>query len=212
MVSGAAQENAYRADAKAVLQKMFAYSFPIDDIEVRVQNNGVWLTQMAISELFDVGRSVIAKHQRDVFQIRRIGVAKFRQRAAKALSAFGKLWYVLDKISIINHPDKVAEIIDDKNVKFNGEIMSFNQFGCLVTGWKAIQFYAWAKIVGSDLTLAQMREDKINQLSTVSLDSSDEPKNLKNAKNYPKNCPFFKSFVCEPPLKANRSFVSSVIV
>ena len=110
MVSGAAQENAYRADAKAVLQKMFAYSFPIDDIEVRVQNNGVWLTQMAISELFDVGRSVIAKHQRDVFQIRRIGVAKFRQRAAKALSAFGKLWYVLDKISIINHPDKVAEI------------------------------------------------------------------------------------------------------
>ena len=73
MVSGAAQENAYRADAKAVLQKMFAYSFPIDDIEVRVQNNDVWLTQMAISELFDVGRSVIAKHQRDVFQIRRIG-------------------------------------------------------------------------------------------------------------------------------------------
>ncbi|MDY3768921.1 MAG: GIY-YIG nuclease family protein [Sphaerochaetaceae bacterium] len=83
-----------------------------------------------------------------------------------------------DKISIINHPEKVAEIIDDKNVKFNGEIMSFNQFGCLVTGWKAIQFYAWAKIVGYDLTLAQMREDKINQLSTVSLDSSDEPKNL----------------------------------
>ncbi len=62
MVSGAAQENAYRADAKAALRKMFAYSFPIDDIEVRVQNNDVWLTQMAISELFDVGRSVIAKH------------------------------------------------------------------------------------------------------------------------------------------------------
>ncbi len=85
---------------------------------------------------------------------------------------------MLDKISIINHPDKVAEIIDDKNVKFNGVLMSFNQFGCLVTGWKAIQIYAWAKIVGSDLTLAQMREDKINQLSTASLDSSDEPKNL----------------------------------
>ncbi len=76
-----------------------------------------------------------------------------------------------DKIYIINHPEKIAEIADDKNVVFNGGAMSFNQFGCLVTGWKSIQIYAWARIVGSDLTLSQMREDKINQLSIIDANS-----------------------------------------
>ena len=33
-----------------------------DGIEVRVQNGDVWLTQKAISQLFDVDRSVITKH------------------------------------------------------------------------------------------------------------------------------------------------------
>ena len=33
-----------------------------EGIEVRVQDGDVWLTQMAISKLFDVDRSVITKH------------------------------------------------------------------------------------------------------------------------------------------------------
>ena len=33
-----------------------------DGIEVRVQNGDVWLTQKAISQLFDVDRSVVTKH------------------------------------------------------------------------------------------------------------------------------------------------------
>lgn len=33
-----------------------------DGIEVRVQNNNVWLTQKAISQLFEVDRSVVTKH------------------------------------------------------------------------------------------------------------------------------------------------------
>ena len=33
-----------------------------DGIEVRVQDNNVWLTQKAIGQLFDVDRSVITKH------------------------------------------------------------------------------------------------------------------------------------------------------
>ena len=33
-----------------------------DGIEVRVQNNDVWLTQKAIAQLFDVDRSVVSKH------------------------------------------------------------------------------------------------------------------------------------------------------
>lgn len=39
-----------------------------DGIEVRVQDNNVWLTQKAMSRLFDVNRSVITKHLKSVFE------------------------------------------------------------------------------------------------------------------------------------------------
>ena len=38
-----------------------------DGIEVRVQNHDVWLTQKAIGQLFDVDRSVITKHLKNIF-------------------------------------------------------------------------------------------------------------------------------------------------
>ena len=38
-----------------------------DGIEVRVQNGDVWLTQKAISQLFDVDRSVITKTSEQYF-------------------------------------------------------------------------------------------------------------------------------------------------
>ncbi len=38
-----------------------------DGIEVRVQNGDVWLTQKAIGQLFDVDRSVVTKHLKNVF-------------------------------------------------------------------------------------------------------------------------------------------------
>lgn len=37
-------------------------------IEVRVQDHEVWLTQKALGQLFDVDRSVITKHLKNVFQ------------------------------------------------------------------------------------------------------------------------------------------------
>jgi len=39
-----------------------------DGIEVRGQNGDVWLTQKAISRLFDVDRSVITKHLSNIFK------------------------------------------------------------------------------------------------------------------------------------------------
>lgn len=39
-----------------------------DSIEVRVQDNDVWLTQKAIAQLFDVERSVITKHLKNIFE------------------------------------------------------------------------------------------------------------------------------------------------
>lgn len=37
-------------------------------IEVRVQDHEVWLTQKSLGQLFDVDRSVITKHLKNVFQ------------------------------------------------------------------------------------------------------------------------------------------------
>lgn len=37
-------------------------------IEVRVYNNDVWLSQKAIAQLFDVGRSAVVKHLRNIFE------------------------------------------------------------------------------------------------------------------------------------------------
>ncbi len=36
-------------------------------VEVRVQDGDVWLTQKAIGQLFEVDRSVVAKHLKNVF-------------------------------------------------------------------------------------------------------------------------------------------------
>ena len=39
-----------------------------DGIEVRVQNHDVWLTQKAIAQLFDVERSVVTKHLKNIYE------------------------------------------------------------------------------------------------------------------------------------------------
>lgn len=69
-----------------------------------------------------------------------------------------------DLLYVISHPDEKATIIDPEHVDYQGKTMSFNQFGCLVTGWKAIQIYAWAKIEGQQKTLDQLRREKMAEL------------------------------------------------
>lgn len=44
-----------------------------EGIEVRVQNNDVWLTQKAISKLFGVDRSVISKHLGNIYKSGELG-------------------------------------------------------------------------------------------------------------------------------------------
>ena len=73
-----------------------------------------------------------------------------------------------DNVYIINHPEEIAEVIDSDNVIYNGQKMSFNRFGCEVTGWKAIQIYAFLKIVGGqDKTLSEMRKEKMLELGML---------------------------------------------
>ena len=39
-----------------------------EGIEVRVQDNDVWLTQKAIGQLFDVDRTVVTKHLKKIYE------------------------------------------------------------------------------------------------------------------------------------------------
>lgn len=72
-----------------------------------------------------------------------------------------------DEVYLINHPKEVAVIVDDKNVEYKDKVMSFNQFGCELTGWKAIQIYAFMKKVGCNKTLAKLREEKMFELGML---------------------------------------------
>lgn len=54
-----------------------------DGIEVRVQNGDVWLTQKAISQLFDVDRSVITKHLSNIFKEGELDEIQFVQNLHK---------------------------------------------------------------------------------------------------------------------------------
>ena len=72
-----------------------------------------------------------------------------------------------DKVYLINHPEEIATIEDSRNVRYKDQIMSFNQFGCELTGWKAIQIYAFMKKVGGDKTLSKLREEKMKELGML---------------------------------------------
>lgn len=72
-----------------------------------------------------------------------------------------------DEVYIINHPDEVAVIKNAESVEYKGELMSFNQFGCKITGWKAIQIYAYMKKVGEKDTLVELREEKMHELGMI---------------------------------------------
>lgn len=72
-----------------------------------------------------------------------------------------------DEVYLINHPEEIATIEDSKNVRYKNQVMSFNQFGCELTGWKAIQIYAFMKKVGGEKTLSKLREEKMKELGML---------------------------------------------
>lgn len=75
--------------------------------------------------------------------------------------------HIGDRIYVINHPDQVATVVDANRVEYQGEKMSLNKFGCVVTGWQAIQSYAFMKIVGGKDTLSILRENKMRELGMI---------------------------------------------
>lgn len=72
-----------------------------------------------------------------------------------------------DKICVISRPNEVATIVDANHVEYKGELMAAHKFGCLVTGWKAIQIYSTMRLVDSKKTLGELREDKMRELAMI---------------------------------------------
>lgn len=75
--------------------------------------------------------------------------------------------HIGDEIYVLNHPEEIAIIVSSDNVNYNGEIMSFNQFGCKITGRKSIQCYAWMKIKDQNDTLSDLREKRMRELGMI---------------------------------------------
>ena len=91
-----------------------------DGIEVRVQNGDVWLTQKAISQLFDVDRSVITKHLSNIFKEGELDensvCAKFAQTADDGKTYNYKFYSLAAIIAVGYRINSVndAEVLQDK--------------------------------------------------------------------------------------------------
>ena len=77
-----------------------------DTIEVRVQDENVWLTQEGIARLFDVERSVVTKHLKNVFEDNELQedsvCAKFAHTAADG-KTYNTKFYNLDAIISVGY-------------------------------------------------------------------------------------------------------------
>ncbi len=124
-------------------------------IEVRVQDSDVWLTQKAMGELFDIDRSVVAKHLKTIFdsgELEKNSVcAKFAQTADDGktyqynfykLSAIIAVGYKVNSLRAIQFRQWATKVLDtfakqgyvlDKNRLINGQIFDEDYFDHLIS-------------------------------------------------------------------------------
>lgn len=69
-----------------------------------------------------------------------------------------------DHLEIKNFEKSEATVIDSKTVDFNGQKVSFNEWGQTVTGWSSICIYEWAILKSSGKTLHAIRAQKMQDL------------------------------------------------
>ena len=72
-----------------------------------------------------------------------------------------------DKLHLINHPEAVVTLVDSNHVDYNGKILSIQKWAREVTGWQAVQTYAFIKQVDSKQTLSELREEKMRELGMI---------------------------------------------
>jgi CxxC motif-containing protein len=66
-----------------------------------------------------------------------------------------------DTVIIKNFDNSEAIVIDTKTVEYNGQKLTFNQWGEKVTGWSALSVYEWTIVKGSKKTLHEIRKEKL---------------------------------------------------
>lgn len=69
-----------------------------------------------------------------------------------------------DSIEIKDFESSEAIIIDDTWVRFNGEEISYNNWGKKVTGWSSISIYEWAVLSSTNRSLHELRKEKMAEL------------------------------------------------
>ena len=126
-----------------------------DSIEVRVQDGDVWLTQKAISMLFDVDRSVVTKHLKNIFETGELDenstCANFAQVADNgktyqykfySLSAIIAVGYRTNSERALQFRQWATKVLDtftkqgyvlDKNRLINGQIFDEDYFEHLIS-------------------------------------------------------------------------------
>ena len=126
-----------------------------DGIEVRVQDQDVWLTQKAIGQLFDVDRSVVTKHLKNIFECGELDqdsvCAKFAQTADDgktyqykfySLSAIIAVGYRINSDRATQFRQWATKVLDtftkqgyvlDKNRLVNGQIFDEDYFDHLIS-------------------------------------------------------------------------------
>ena len=126
-----------------------------DGIEVRVQDHDVWLTQKAIGQLFDVDRSVVTKHLKNVFESGELSedsvCAKFAQTADDrktyqykfySLSAIIAVGYRINSGRATQFRQWATKVLDtfakqgyvlDKDRLVNGQIFDEDYFDHLIS-------------------------------------------------------------------------------
>ena len=125
-----------------------------DGIEVRIQDGDVWLTQKAIGELFDIDRSVVTKHLKNIFESKELDenavCAKFAQTADDgktyqykfySLSAIIAVGYRVNSGRATQFRQWATKVLDtftkqgyvlDKNRLINGQIFDEDYFQHLI--------------------------------------------------------------------------------
>lgn len=126
-----------------------------DGIEVRVQDHDVWLTQKAIARLFDVDRSVVTKHLKNVYESGELSedatCANFAQVADNgktyhykfyALSAIIAVGYRINSGRATQFRQWATKVLDtftkqgyvlDKSRLINGQIFDEDYFDHLIS-------------------------------------------------------------------------------
>ena len=126
-----------------------------EGIEVRVQDNDVWLTQKAIGELFDIDRTVVTKHLKNIFDSGELDensvCAKFAQTADDGktykykfycLSAIIAVGYRVNSERATQFRSWATKVLDtftkqgyvlDKNRLVNGQIFDDDYFEHLIS-------------------------------------------------------------------------------